>query len=494
MGVLLAIDQGTTGTTVSLVDAEMNVVATYTQEFQQHYPQPGWVEHRADQIWQSVLDATHGALRIAGLTGQDVVAIGITNQRETTLVWDRATQVPIHNAIVWQCRRTAPQCQKLRDNGYEHLVSQTTGLVVDAYFSGTKIAWLLDHVPGARSRAVNGELAFGTIDSYLVWRLTNGKVHVTDASNASRTMLMDIRTGQWSQQMADILEVPGALLPEIRGNAEIYGYTENIAGLPDGVPITGMAGDQQAALFGQTCFSSGESKLTLGTGAFLLVNTGPKLVMSRSGLLTTVAWRIGNATTYALEGSAFVAGAAVQWLRDGLGILQHSSDIEPLAQTVRDSEGVVFVPAFVGLGAPHWNQDARAAIFNLTRGTNRAHIARACLEGIALQNVDLLDAMANDIGEPVTIIKVDGGASRNNLLMQMHADFSGAVVVRPQTVETTSLGAALFAGLGVGLWKSLDQIRGIWKEDRRFNPQLDVHNVEQIRIRWGKAIRGISAR
>lgn len=494
MGILVAIDQGTTGTTVSLVDADMNIVATYTQEFPQHYPQPGWVEHQADQIWQSVLEAAHGALRVAGMAGKDIIAIGITNQRETTLVWDRFTHTPIHNAIVWQCRRTAPQCQKLREDGYETTVKQTTGLVVDAYFSGTKIAWLLDSVPGARTRAENGELAFGTIDSYLVWSLTGGKVHVTDASNASRTMLMDIRSGQWSEEMAEILHVPMGILPKICGNAEIYGFTENIPGIPNGIPIAGMAGDQQAALFGQTCFSAGESKLTLGTGAFFLVNTGVNLVASRSGLLTTVAWRLGGDTTYALEGSAFVAGAAVQWLRDGLGILQHSSDIEPLAQTVRDSDGVVFVPAFVGLGAPYWNQDARAAIFNLTRGTNRAHIARACLEGIALQNVDLLDAMAADIGAPVSAIKVDGGASRNNLLMQMHADFSGAVVIRPQTVETTSLGAALLAGLGVGLWKNLEQIRGIWKEDRQFLPQMNTDRVAQMRAQWDKAIRGVSIR
>lgn len=305
---------------------------------------------------------------------------------------------------------------------------------------------------------------------------------------------MDIRSGQWSEEMAEILHVPMGILPKICGNAEIYGFTENIPGIPNGIPIAGMAGDQQAALFGQTCFSAGESKLTLGTGAFFLVNTGVNLVASRSGLLTTVAWRLGGDTTYALEGSAFVAGAAVQWLRDGLGILQHSSDIEPLAQTVRDSDGVVFVPAFVGLGAPYWNQDARAAIFNLTRGTNRAHIARACLEGIALQNVDLLDAMAADIGAPVSAIKVDGGASRNNLLMQMHADFSGAVVIRPQTVETTSLGAALLAGLGVGLWKNLEQIRGIWKEDRQFLPQMNTDRVAQMRAQWDKAIRGVSIR
>jgi len=416
---ILAIDQGTTGTTVAVVDANMNVLATHNQEYPQHYPQPGWVEHDPEEIWASVEDTIAGALSKAGVDGSQISAIGITNQRETSVIWDRETGKPVHNAIVWQCRRTADFCQGLRDAGHAETVRQRTGLVLDAYFSGTKVRWMLDNVEGLRPRAEAGEVAFGTIDTFLVWRLTAGRSHVTDVSNASRTLLMNLETLEWDETMLELLGVPSAILPEIRSSAEVYGTTQGVRGLPDGIPVAGMAGDQQSALFGQACFSPGEGKLTYGTGAFLLVNTGTEIVRSTSQMLTTVAWRVGDETHYALEGSAFIAGAAVQWLRDGLGVIDTAPEIEALAAQVEDSGGVVFVPAFTGLGAPHWRQDARASIMNMTRGTTKAHIARACLEGIVFQNEDILEAMSSDRGAPVTALKVDGGACRNDLLMQM---------------------------------------------------------------------------
>ncbi len=487
--ILMAIDQGTTGTTVSLVDETMRVLGTTNVEFPQHYPKPGWVEHDPEQIWDSVLHAIAGATEAAGVRGEDIAAIGITNQRETTLLWERATGRPVARAIVWQCRRTAPMCEALVEEGHAQRIRELTGLVVDAYFSGTKLRWLLDEVPGARARAERGELAAGTIDTFLVWRLTGGAAHVTDASNASRTMLMGLRSLAWEDELLDLLGVPRNILPEIRGCAEVYGHTRGVPGLPDGIPIAGMAGDQQAALFGQACFAPGEAKITYGTGAFLLVNTGSEPTPSRNRLVTTVAWKLGGDVTYALEGSAFIAGAAVQWLRDGLGIIRSAPEVEPLARQVPDSGGVVFVPAFVGLGAPHWRPQARGALLGLTRGTTRAHIARACLDGIALQNVDILRAMDADRGEPVRVIKVDGGACRNDLLMQIQADVAGVEVIRPAHVETTSLGAVFLAGLGAGIWHGLDEVRRVWREERRFVPAIDEATRRAMLDRWAEAVQ-----
>jgi glycerol kinase len=484
---ILAIDQGTTGTTVLLVDERMNVVGRANTEFPQIFPRPGWVEHDPRAIWESVLVTIGRALKESGIGGDRIAAIGITNQRETAVLWDRTTGEPVHNAIVWQCRRTADRCKSLRDAGHGPSVRERTGLVVDAYFSGTKVRWMLDNVPGLEQRARAGELAFGTIDSYLVYKLTGGARHVTDVSNASRTMLMNLRTLAWDDAMLDLLGVPAAVLPEIRGCSEIYGTTAGDRVLPAGIPVAGMAGDQQAALFGQACFQPGEAKLTFGTGAFLLVNTGSEPVASQN-VLTTVGWRIGDEVTYALEGSAFIAGAAVQWLRDGLGIIRSAPEIEELAARVPDSGEVVFVPAFVGLGAPHWREGARGAILGMTRGTTAAHVARACLEGIALQNGDLLAAMQKDRGEATTVLKVDGGASQNDLLMQMQADFTGVEVVRPKMIETTAMGAIFLAGLGAGVWHGFDDIRAVWAEDRRFRPEMPADRVAALRRRWEAAV------
>ncbi|GMV41200.1 MAG: glycerol kinase [Myxococcales bacterium] len=482
---ILAIDQGTTGTTVLLVDDAMNVVGRSTSEFPQIFPRPGWVEHDPEDIWESVLGTIGRVLGESGVDPGLVAGIGITNQRETSVLWERGSGRAVHNAIVWQCRRTADRCASLRAAGHGPLVRERTGLVVDAYFSGTKVRWMLDQ-PGVEARALAGELAFGTIDSFLVWRLTGG-VHVTDVSNASRTMLMGLSSLDWDDRMLDLLGVPRAVLPAIRGSAEVYGHTVGNRVLPAGIPVAGMAGDQQAALFGQACFEPGEAKLTYGTGCFMLVNTGPTPVPSQD-VLTTVAWRLGDVTTYALEGSAFIAGAAVQWLRDGLGVIRSAPEIEELARRVPDSGEVVFVPAFVGLGAPHWREGARGAILGLTRGSTAAHIARACLDGIALQNCDLLDAMARDRGEPTAVIKVDGGACSNDLLMQLQADLSGVEVVRPRNTETTAMGAVFLAGLGAGVWSSLEEIRAVWREDRRFLPAMLPAEVRAMRDRWASAV------
>lgn len=482
---ILAIDQGTTGTTVLLVNDAMNVVGRSTSEFPQIFPRPGWVEHDPEDIWESVLGTIGRVLGESGVDPGLVAGIGITNQRETSVLWERGSGRAVHNAIVWQCRRTADRCASLRAAGHGPLVRERTGLVVDAYFSGTKVRWMLDQ-PGVEARALAGELAFGTIDSFLVWRLTGG-VHVTDVSNASRTMLMGLSSLDWDDRMLDLLGVPRAVLPAIRGSAEVYGHTVGNRVLPAGIPVAGMAGDQQAALFGQACFEPGEAKLTYGTGCFMLVNTGPTPVPSQD-VLTTVAWRLGDVTTYALEGSAFIAGAAVQWLRDGLGVIRSAPEIEELARRVPDSGEVVFVPAFVGLGAPHWREGARGAILGLTRGSTAAHIARACLDGIALQNCDLLDAMARDRGEPTAVIKVDGGACSNDLLMQLQADLSGVEVVRPRNTETTAMGAVFLAGLGAGVWSSLEEIRAVWREDRRFLPAMLPAEVRAMRDRWASAV------
>lgn len=487
-GIILSIDQGTTGTTIVLLDNELNIRAHGYREFKQIYPQPGWVEHNADDIWDSVLEAMTAAFSAGDISPADVGAIGITNQRETNLIWDAATGKPCHNAIVWQCRRTADICEKLKQDGQEELFQSKTGLLLDPYFSGTKLKWQFDHVPGLREEAEAGRVKAGTIDTYLTWKLTGGDAHVTDATNASRTLLMDLESLEWDEQLCTIMDVPQKALPDIRGCAEIYGHTKNVPTLPDGIPICGMAGDQQAALFGQACFEIGEAKCTYGTGAFLLMNTGGQPIPSANRLLTTVAWRINGKTTYALEGSAFIAGSAVQWLRDGLEMIESASQIEDLASQVPDTGGVTIVPAFVGIGAPHWRSDARGVITGLTLGTRRTHMARATLEGIALQNVDILKAMESDSGRQLLRLKVDGGASANNLLMQMQSDFLGCTIVRPQIVETTALGAALLAGLGAGMWSGFADIAGIWKEDRTFNPDITEEDRAAVLKRWRAAV------
>ena len=486
---ILAIDQGTTGTTALLVGRDLAVHGKQTVDFPQHYPRPGWVEHDPEEIWHSVRRAVRQLLEATGTPAGRIAAVGLTNQRETTVLWERAGGRPVHNAIVWQCRRSAGICDELKGAGLEAAVRARTGLVLDPYFSGTKLTWLLREQPDLRGRAAAGHLAFGTIDSFLAWRLTGGRVHVTDVSNASRTLLMDLQSLQWDDDLLRIFAVPAELLPEIAPSAAVYGTTAGLDFLPDGIPVAGMAGDQQAALFGQACFRPGESKCTYGTGAFLLENIGRKPLTSKSGLLTTVAWQIGGETAYALEGSAFIAGAAVQWLRDGLGLVHTAAEIETLARQVPDSGGVVFVPALTGLGAPHWNSSARGLISGITRGTNSAHLARATLEGIALQIVDLCRAMADDKGEPLAVLKVDGGAAQNALLMQLQADLLEKPVSRPRTVETTALGAAMLAGLAVGFWGNQDELAASWREEKRFTPQADAAWREELLGRWYAAVQ-----
>lgn len=483
--VVLAIDQGTTGTTALLLDERVRVLAAHNVEFPNHYPQPGHVEHDVGEIWESVRAAVEAALR--KVPDANIRAIGITNQRETCLFWDRKTGEPIHRALVWQDRRTAPLCQALKAAGKEELVRGKTGLVLDPYFSGTKAAWLLDNVPGARARAEAGQLMFGTIDTWLAWRLTGA--HATDPSNASRTLLFNLRTMAWDPELLELLGVPESTLPRVADNAEVLGTTQGVGFLPDGIPVSGMAGDQQSALFGQACFAPGMAKCTYGTGAFVLMNTGTWPVASRHGLLTTVGWRLNGVVTYALEGSAFIAGAAVQWLRDGLGIIRSASEVEALAASVPDSGGVVFVPALAGLGAPHWRPDARGLFMGITRGTTRAHIARAVLEGVSLQICDILGAMSADAGQPLTELRVDGGAARNDLLMQFQADVLGVRCVRPTMLETTALGAAFFAGLGVGFWASPEAITAAWAEDRAFEPEMDPAKAEGHRAAWAEAVK-----
>ena len=490
---VVAIDQGTTGSTVLVLDEALRVVGRDTREFRQIYPQPGWVEHDPDDIWTSVESALAGALGRAKVAPESVAAVGITNQRETVVVWERATLRPVGNAIVWQDRRTAEACAELKRAGHEEEVRRTTGLVLDPYFSATKLRWMLDRDPALRRRAAAGELCFGTVDSYLIARLTAGAAHVTDVTNASRTLLFGLESLDWEPAMLELFDVPREMLPRVMPSAALLGETRGVHGLRDGVPIGGVAGDQQAALFGQACFAPGDAKCTYGTGAFILMNTGDRPVPSRSGLLTTVAWKLGagaesGETHYALEGSAFIAGAAVQWLRDGLKLIAKASDIEALARSVEDSGGVTLVPAFAGLGAPHWRPDARGALTGLTRGTTAAHIARACLEGIALQNVDLLKAMEADSGRTLGTLKVDGGAAANDLLMQMQADVLGRAIVRPEIIETTALGAAFLGGLGAGLWKSRADIARVWREERRFEPAADRTAADALLARWKVAV------
>ncbi|MGZ3803730.1 MAG: glycerol kinase GlpK [Pseudobdellovibrionaceae bacterium] len=487
---IISIDQGTTSTRTAIVNQAGGLVNQNNEDFRQIFPQPGWVEHDPEEIWNTTLNTLKKTLEQTRIPSEQIAAIGITNQRETVVVWDRKTGKPIYNAIVWQCRRTQDMCEKLKRNNKEKIVQKKTGLVMDPYFSGSKIQWILKHVSGAKERARRGELAAGTIDSFLLWRLTGGVSHKTDVSNASRTMLMNIHTGSWDEELLKLFEVPAALMPEIASSSGEFGKTKDLGILPDGIPIAGIAGDQQAALFGQTCFDMGDAKCTFGTGSFILLNTGSKAVASKARLLTTVAWRLREQKmTYALEGGAFVCGAAVQWLRDGLQFFQHSSEVEQLAASVASSEGVEFIPALTGLGAPHWNPEARGLLCGLTRGTTKAHVARATLEAMALQNVDILTAMQKDLGKKLKSIKVDGGASANNLLMQLQADYAATEVIRPQLVESTAIGAAYLAGLGVGFWRNTEEIRKIWKIDRGFKVEL-AQKDRKLRIeRWEKALR-----
>ncbi|OGP17575.1 MAG: glycerol kinase [Deltaproteobacteria bacterium RIFCSPLOWO2_02_FULL_50_16] len=487
--VIMSIDQGTTGTTVVLLDHDLNVLAKHNQEFPQHYPQPGWVEHDPEEIWQCTITTIRKALELAGVSGDRIAGIGITNQRETTIIWDRCTGQALYKAIVWQDRRTAPLCDKLKKLGKEALIRRKTGLVLDPYFSGTKIRWILDHVSGARQRAKDGSLAFGTIDSFLVYKLTGHKEHVTDVSNASRTLLMNLQGLDWDQDLLKLLKIPASLMPLIQPSSKVYGTTKDVPGLPDGIPIAGMAGDQQAALFGQACFKAGEAKCTYGTGSFLVMNTGGKLVRSRYKMLTSVGWQLNGKVTYVLEGSAFIAGAAVQWLRDGLKIISSSPQVEELAGCVSDSGEVTFVPALVGLGAPHWKASARGLISGISRGTTSAHLARAVLEGIALSQYDILKAMEKDLGKRVRLLKVDGGASANNLLMQFQSDILGCQLVRPKMIETTALGAGFLAGLAVGFWKDQQEIANAWREDRVFKPHMMKKERGAILARWNKAVQ-----
>jgi glycerol kinase len=482
---ILALDQGTTSSRAIVFDHAGSIAAVAQKEFPQIFPKPGWVEHNPRDIWSTQAGVAAEALTKAGVAAADVAGIGITNQRETTIVWDRATGEPVCNAIVWQDRRTAAICDKLRARKLDRLIRRKTGLVIDAYFSATKVQWILQNVKGARARAKAGELAFGTVDSWLVWNLTAGKVHVTDVSNASRTMLLDINTGKWDDELLDLFGVPRSMLPDVRSSSEVYGTT-TLLGTP--IPIAGIAGDQQAALFGQACTKPGMAKNTYGTGCFMLMNTGTKRIASKNNLLTTIAWRIGSRTEYALEGSIFIAGAVVQWLRDGLQFFRSAAEIEALAASVDDTGGVYLVPAFAGLGAPHWDQYARGAIVGLTRGSTKAHIARAALEGIVLQVMDVLKAMEADAGIKLKELRVDGGASANDLLMQLQADLMKVPVVRPKVAETTALGAAYLAGLAVGFWKNQADIARQWQVDKRFKPAMTATARSRITNGWVKAL------
>jgi glycerol kinase len=482
---LLALDQGTTSSRALVLEASGKVVAVAQLEFTQIFPQPGWVEHDPSEIWSSQIGVAADAIGRAGIRAGDIAAIGITNQRETTLVWDRKTSQPVYNAIVWQDRRTAGLCDRLRAEGLTQTVQQKTGLVIDAYFSGTKVAWILDNVPRVRERAERGELAFGTVDSWLIWKLTEGQVHVTDETNASRTMLFDIHARRWDEELLKALNVPRSMLPAVKSSSEVYGQT---TGSIAGVPIAGIAGDQQSALFGQMCHKPGMVKNTYGTGCFLLMNTGTEAVPSNNKLLTTVAWRRNDQTEYALEGSVFIAGAVVQWLRDGLKLIRTSAEVEALAAEVPDNGGVYLVPAFAGLGAPHWDAYARGAIVGLTRGATNAHLARAALEGIAYQVADILFAMEADSGIRMQELRVDGGASANNLLLQFQADLLGIPVVRAKNPETTALGSAYLAGLAVGLYKSPTEIAAQWASDRTFQPRMAEGEKNRLRQEWSKAL------
>ena len=488
---VLGIDQGTTGSTVALMDARGKLRARVNYEFPQIYPRPGWVEQRPADIWASVGKGIRAIFRKGICKPSQIVAIGITNQRETSLLWDKQTGEPFNNAIVWQCRRTSEFCESLRAAGHENAVRRRSGLVLDPYFSASKYRWLLNNTVGISKAVTNKRVAAGTIDSFLVWQLTGGDVHVTDVSNASRTSLMNIKTGRWDQHLLSLFEVPREILPAIVPSSGILGRTRGVAGLPDGIPISGMAGDQQAALFGQACFDVGDAKCTFGTGSFILMNTGAERLHSHSGLLTTVAWQLGEQGTlvYALEGGAFVCGAAVQWLRDGLKMIKHAPDIEALALQVKDHGGVEFVPALTGLGAPHWAPDARGTLTGITRGTQRGHIARATLDAMALQNADILRAMERDLGKRMKPLRVDGGAAVNNLLMQIQADLLGRRLIRPQVIETTVAGACYLAGLGVGLWESPAEVKKIWRVEKEFSLTISARARRQRFCSWNDALQ-----
>lgn len=484
---ILALDQGTTSSRAIVFDHNGQIKSVAQKEFTQYFPQPGWVEHNPNEIWSSQASVIAEAISAIDINGLDIAGIGITNQRETTIVWDIDTEEPIYNAIVWQDRRTAEYCDKLKAQGLTDKIHEKTGLIVDAYFSGTKIKWILDNVPGARKRAEMGKLRFGNVDAWLVWRLTRGEVHVTDVTNASRTMLFNIHDLEWDEDLLKLLDIPLSMMPEVKSSSEIYGHTKTTIFAHE-VPISGIAGDQQAALFGQMCIEPGAIKNTYGTGCFVMLNTGRKPVMSKNNLLTTIAWKIGDRVDYALEGSIYVGGSVVQWLRDGLGFITSSSEIEDLASTVPDSGGVYFVPALTGLAAPYWDQYARGTIVGITRGTTRAHIARAALDGIAFQTYDIAQAMAKDMEAPLTELKVDGGASRNNLLMQYQSNLLGIKVVRPKITETTALGAAYLAGLAVGFWKDIDEIKNQWQVERSFEPLADSEEITAAKAGWADAI------
>lgn len=489
---IMAIDQGTTSSRTCIINQAGGLVAEAREAFKQIFPKPGWVEHDPEDIWYSTQRSMRVALEKAGIKGSQIRTIGITNQRETVMLWDSQSGKALHNAIVWQCRRTQEICEKLKKNKKEKMITAKTGLVLDPYFSATKIQWLLKHVPNAAKKAREGRALAGTVDSFLLWKLTAGQSHKTDVSNASRTMLMNIHTGWWDQDLLKLFGISEGILPEICPSNADFGVTQGLGFMPDGIPVTGIVGDQQAALFGQTCFDVGDSKCTFGTGSFLLLNTGKKAVKSRNKLLTTIAWKLKNQDmTYALEGGAFVCGAAVQWLRDGLGLFQQSSDIEALAKTVQTTEGVEFVPALTGLGAPHWKPEARGVICGLTRGSTKAHIARATLEAMALQNVDILNTMQRDLGKKLRGVRVDGGAAANDLLMQLQADYCGANVVRPKNLETTALGAAFMAGLGAGVWKDLKEIKRVWKVDQEFKVKMAPKARKERLQKWAEALERV---
>lgn len=484
---ILALDQGTSSSRAIVFDRKGTPVAVSQKEFTQYFPQPGWVEHNPMEIWSSQAAVIAEAISSIGINGKNLAAIGITNQRETTIVWDAKTGAPVYNAIVWQDRRTSEYCDSLKDQGLTDFIRSKTGLIIDAYFSATKIRWILENVPGARSRAEAGELRFGTVDSWLVWMLTGGDVHVTDVSNASRTMLFNIHSLKWDEELLDLFGIPSSMMPQVKSSSEIYGHTRTTL-FAHKVPVAGIAGDQQAALFGQMCIEPGSVKNTYGTGCFLLMNSGTKPILSKNSLLTTIAWKIGDTVNYALEGSIFVAGSVVQWLRDGLGIINSSSEVEALAASVPDNGGVYFVPALTGLGAPYWDQYAKGCISGLTRGTTAAHIARAALEGIAFQTMDIVEAMKRDAGVDLKELKVDGGASRNNLLMQFQANVLSTNVIRPKVTETTALGAAYLAGLAVGYWESIEAVKQQWQEDVLFSPTISSDEAAALREGWKEAV------
>jgi glycerol kinase len=489
---ILALDQGTTSSRAIIFDKKGNIVAVAQKEFTQIFPQSGWVEHDANEIWSTQLGVATEAVLKAGITISDVAAIGITNQRETTVVWDRKTSQPVYNAIVWQDRRTASYCDELKKAGHAEKIQSKTGLVTDAYFSGTKVRWILENVEGVRARAGNGELCFGTIDSWLLWKLTNGAVHATDVSNASRTLMYNIYDLQWDKELLELFNIPASMLPEVRSSSEVYGHTTNIL-TASNIPVAGIAGDQQSALFGQMCTEPGMVKNTYGTGCFMLMNTGEKPVPSNNNLLTTIAWQVDGKVQYALEGSVFIGGAVVQWLRDGLKIIQTSADVEELASKVKDNGGVYLVPAFTGLGAPYWNQYARGTIVGLSRGSTDAHIARAAVESIAFQSMDVLKSMEADAGLPIKEVRVDGGATINNILMQFQADILNTIVIRPQVTETTALGAAYLAGLAVGFWKDINELQQYWQQDRSFEPGMTDENRNDLQKNWKKAVKAAQA-